>query len=280
MVSSLLPTTTQKQNISNVRFHPPSQKSDHPSTRTRIRSPPPRKRRHHHLHHNPRAMLRAANTAAQPTSVYPLDIASWRQTTPLDALPPPMNVSEKTCGDPHPSIYWRDYYAPLPLGDDHVVPKPTSKIKLYNTKWQSENPNPKTAAGMKALYGSGMPMGGMYGGMGPGMYGGMYGGMGMGMPMGMGMGGMGGMGGMMGGYGADGCRMYDPMMGTYGAPPAANFVDDNPDAHRIEHAYRQSMPDSYGTGMGMLPGGMGINSMPGSQVLLYGRGMPYNGWYA
>lgn len=44
----------------------------------------------------------------------------------------------------------------------------------------------------------------------------------------------------------------------------------------IEHAFRQSMPDTYGMGMGMLPGGMGINSLPGSQMLLYGRGMPYN----
>lgn len=36
------------------------------------------------------------------------------------------------------------------------------------------------------------------------------------------------------------------------------------------------MPDTYGMGMGMLPGGMGINSLPGSQMLLYGRGMRYN----
>ncbi|XAO25991.1 hypothetical protein I312_104824 [Cryptococcus bacillisporus CA1280] len=74
--------------------------------------------------------------------------------------------------------------------------------------------------------------------------------------------------------------MYDPMLGAYGAPPAANFVDDHPDAHRIEHAFRQSMPDSYGMGTGMLPGGMAINTLVGSQMLLYGRGMAYNGWYA
>ncbi|EIW68389.1 hypothetical protein TREMEDRAFT_71983 [Tremella mesenterica DSM 1558] len=90
---------------------------------------------------------------------------------------------------------------------------------------------------------------------------------------GMGMGGM----GMMGGYPGMG---MDPYM-NFGAPPAANFVDDFPDAHRIEHAYRQSMPDNYGVGLGMyggLGGGMGINNMPGSQMLLYGRGM-YPGWY-
>ena len=34
------------------------------------------------------------------------------------------------------------------------------------------------------------------------------------------------------------------------------------------------MPDSYGTGMGMgMMGGMGINNLPGSQMMLYGRGM-------
>lgn len=34
------------------------------------------------------------------------------------------------------------------------------------------------------------------------------------------------------------------------------------------------MPDSYGTGMGMgMMGGMGINNLPGSQLMLYGRGM-------
>ena len=78
------------------------------------------------------------------------------------------------------------------------------------------------------------------------------------------------------------------------APPGANAVDDFPDAHRyvlcpyilykvknademprIEHAYRQSAPDSYGTGLGMMGGnmgGMGINNLPGSQMLLMGRG--------
>ncbi|RSH85635.1 hypothetical protein EHS25_003775 [Saitozyma podzolica] len=76
--------------------------------------------------------------------------------------------------------------------------------------------------------------------------------------------------------------MMDPYM-NYGAPPAAHFVDDFPDAHRIEHAYRQAAPDSYGLGMGSmvgLPGGMGLNTMPGSQMMLYGRGMGYGGWYA
>ena len=36
------------------------------------------------------------------------------------------------------------------------------------------------------------------------------------------------------------------------------------------------MPDSYGVGMGMMGGmggGMGVNNMPGSQMLMYGRGM-------
>jgi hypothetical protein len=45
---------------------------------------------------------------------------------------------------------------------------------------------------------------------------------------------------------------------------------------RIEHAYRQSCPDSYGTGLGMMGGnmgGMGINHLPGNQMMLYGRGM-------
>lgn len=50
--------------------------------------------------------------------------------------------------------------------------------------------------------------------------------------------------------------------------------------HRIEHAYRQSMPDGYGTGMGMgMMGGMGINNLPGSQLLLYGRGMYPVSWH-
>ena len=102
--------------------------------------------------------------------------------------------------------------------------------------------------------------------------------------------------------------MYDPYMG-YGvsptplnlgitnkkAPPGANAVDDFPDSHRyvplpflfswrvklttrIEHAYRQSAPDSYGTGLGMMGGnmgGMGINNLPGSQMMLMGRGGGY-----
>ena len=103
--------------------------------------------------------------------------------------------------------------------------------------------------------------------------------------------------------------MYDPYMGygvsptplTLGitnkkAPPGANAVDDFPDSHRyvhllvlssssssklttrIEHAYRQSAPDSYGTGLGMMGGnmgGMGINNLPGSQMMLMGRGGGY-----
>jgi hypothetical protein len=47
---------------------------------------------------------------------------------------------------------------------------------------------------------------------------------------------------------------------------------------RIEHAYRQSAPDSYGTGLGMMGGnmgGMGINNLPGSQMMLMGRGGCY-----
>lgn len=44
----------------------------------------------------------------------------------------------------------------------------------------------------------------------------------------------------------------------------------------IEHSFRMSQPDSYGVGLGMMGGmggGMGINNLPGSQMLLYGRGM-------
>jgi len=33
------------------------------------------------------------------------------------------------------------------------------------------------------------------------------------------------------------------------------------------------MPDSYGVGMSGMMGGMGVNNLPGSQMLLYGRGM-------
>ncbi|KAK1927330.1 hypothetical protein DB88DRAFT_470006 [Papiliotrema laurentii] len=128
----------------------------------------------------------------------------------------------------------------------------------------------------------GIGMGGMYPGMGMGMMNPMM------NPMMMGMGGMYGMprypptmyapsmGYGYGGYGA----MYDPMMG-YGAPPASMFVDENVDAHRIEHAYRQSAPDSYGVGMSMMPGYTGgMAQLPGSQMMLYGRGMGYHGWYA
>ncbi|WVR09376.1 hypothetical protein IAU60_006443 [Kwoniella sp. DSM 27419] len=126
----------------------------------------------------------------------------------------------------------------------------------------------------------------MMGGMYPNH--GMYPGMGMGMAMAAPYGMMGGYGmpryghGLYSGYGDYGGYggMMDPMLGQYGAPPAAHFVDDFPDAHRMEHAYRQSAPDTYGMGMNMLGGGMGIGHMPGSQMMLYGRGMGYNGWYA
>ena len=40
------------------------------------------------------------------------------------------------------------------------------------------------------------------------------------------------------------------------------------------------MPDSYGLGLGMMGGiggGMGINNLPGSNTMLYGRGMGYGG---
>ena len=40
------------------------------------------------------------------------------------------------------------------------------------------------------------------------------------------------------------------------------------------------MPDSYGVGLGMMGGiggGYGINNLPGSQTLLYGRGIGYGG---
>ncbi|WVQ79700.1 hypothetical protein IAT38_001800 [Cryptococcus sp. DSM 104549] len=299
--SSSHPHTRQ---LVNVRFHPPrppatvASAATHapPRPRTpRLRSPPPSRKKHHHLHNNPRAMLRPAvgEPPAPPPPITPAAHAHARALTPHN----PRAKSHKYTSQPHPSTYWRDYYAPPPLDDSAVLPKPTSKIKYYSSKWKLANPNPKSREGAKAFYGNGMMGGGMYpgmmGGMGGGMYPGMMGGMGPGM---YGMGGMGGMGmmgggygipryggmygGGYGGYGGAYNGMYDPMMGTYGAPPAANFVDDNPDAHRIEHAYRQSMPDSYGVGMSMLPGGMGINNLPGSQVMLYGRGMPYNGWYA
>ena len=48
----------------------------------------------------------------------------------------------------------------------------------------------------------------------------------------------------------------------------------------MEHAYRQSVPDTYGIGLGMMGGmggGQGINNLPGSNTLLYGRGMGYGG---
>jgi len=94
------------------------------------------------------------------------------------------------------------------------------------------------------------------------------------------------------GYGVS-LTLYPPVVTNKKAPPGANAVDDFPDAHRyvpsyirygaetygrIEHAYRQSAPDSYGTGLGMMGGnmgGMGINNLPGSQMMLMGRGGGY-----
>ncbi|OCF32640.1 hypothetical protein I316_05561 [Kwoniella heveanensis BCC8398] len=111
--------------------------------------------------------------------------------------------AKPTTSSPHGALlseHWCDYYAPPRINDDNVLPKPPSKIKLYSTKWKSENPNPKSKpplptppsnGGRQAYYGNPM-MGGMYPGMGMGM--------GMGMPYGMGgMGMMGPYGGMMGG---------------------------------------------------------------------------------
>lgn len=46
----------------------------------------------------------------------------------------------------------------------------------------------------------------------------------------------------------------------------------------MEHAYRQSAPDSYGMGMGAMAGGMGMGNYPGSQMMLYGRGMGGGGY--
>ncbi|ORX38259.1 hypothetical protein BD324DRAFT_649636 [Kockovaella imperatae] len=291
-----------KTMATSVAVHPPTvhPTRDHglarPTSKHVNLSPP-----HHHG--------RSASTASPPAierrseSLMALTTTATRRPPPA-ALPHPDKPSD-------PSIpfctHWRDYYPGPPLDPETILPKPTSKQRFYSTKWKLDNPNPKTREGAKAFYGSGMGMGypGMMGGMGgmggmgmggmggmgmgmgyPGMMGmmsgmgmmpGMMGGMGYGMPRYM----PGGMYGGMGGYGGYG-GMYDPMMG-YGTPPAALFVDDNPDAHRIEHAYRQSMPDSYGVGLGMMGGmggGMGVNAMPGSQMLLYGRGMGYGGWYA
>lgn len=47
---------------------------------------------------------------------------------------------------------------------------------------------------------------------------------------------------------------------------------------RMEHAYRQSMPEQYGIGLGAmsgLAGGQGFGSLPGTQQMLYGRGGGY-----
>ncbi|OCF40710.1 hypothetical protein I317_05482 [Kwoniella heveanensis CBS 569] len=147
------------------------------------------------------------------------------------------------------------------------------EIRKPNPKSKPPLPTPPSNGGRQAYYGNPM-MGGMYPGMGMGM--------GMGMPYGMGgMGMMGPYGGMMGGgygfprygqglyggYGGYGYPgMVDPMMGQYGLRTLSTTF--------------QMLIDTYGMGMGMMGGGMGINSMPGAQVMLYGRGMPYNGWYA
>ncbi|KAL7422527.1 hypothetical protein Q5752_003175 [Cryptotrichosporon argae] len=196
---------------------------------------------------------------------------------------------------PHQKVYrndkppfdrhWHDYYPDPPLDDDHVLPKPFPKVRYWSTKWKAENPNPKTAEGFQAMYGMGGMYPGMMGGVNPmmgGMMNPMMGGMmnpmmagGYGMPRYPMTTGYGGMGMGYGGYPG----MYDPMMG-YGAPPAANVVDDFADAHRIEHAYRQAAPDNYGIGMATMPGPMGLGNMPGAQMMLYGRGMGYGGgWY-
>lgn len=177
MVSTCTPP--QQPEYINVRFHPPSHTSSHPNahTRRRHRSPPP-KQRYIFLHKNSRLMLRPQQPRLRPLA------------GELPA-PPPRNPNLPLKNDqPHRSIYWRDYYAPEPLSDEHVIPKPISKIKYYTTKWKNEHPNPKTAEGAKAFYGNGMMPG-------------MYPGAGMGMGMGMGYPGMGGMhyGMMGGGYG-------------------------------------------------------------------------------
>ncbi|ODN73028.1 hypothetical protein L202_08423 [Cryptococcus amylolentus CBS 6039] len=234
MVSSQ-PSHDERIDI-NVRFHPPpSCHSSHPAdhNRTRLpRSPPPSSKPHHiHAHHNPLTML--TRPELPPRSELPSD----HPKNPHSRV----RLPER----PHLSQYWHDAYPPPPLDDDTVLPKPPSKIKYMNTEWQKNNPNPKSRDAVKAYYGGGgmypgMGVGGMYPGMG-GMMGGMgmgYGGMGMGyggMMGGYGMpryGGAGMYGGYGGGYGGYGPGMYDPMMGTYGAPASANFVDDNVDAHR------------------------------------------------
>ncbi len=72
------------------------------------------------------------------------------------------------------------------------------------------------------------------------------------------------------------CRSIDPNPGL--AVLSYRYADSAPDS--VEHAYRQSMPDSYGVGLGMMSGmggGMGINNLPGAQTLMYGRGMGYGG---
>jgi hypothetical protein len=63
------------------------------------------------------------------------------------------------------------------------------------------------------------------------------------------------------------------LIGESSFSPLCNLANEP----SIEHAYRQSMPDSYGTALGGMmsgmPGTMGINNLPGSQMLMYGRGM-------
>lgn len=91
---------------------------------------------------------------------------------------------------PDPSSHWMEHYHPPTPAFKPLKPLPD--IVPYNTKWKSENPNPKTRDGwlakLKSVLGKEQNYGyGGYGGYGLGM-GGMYPGMGMGM----GMGGMGG----------------------------------------------------------------------------------------
>lgn len=141
-----------------------------------------------------------------------------------------------------------DYYPASIPDSDTILPKPTSTIRLYSTRWKSENPSRNTRAywelkrnafsdrnnhppgdrldrghgtdGTQAYYGLGSMggMGGMYPGMGMGMGAMGMGGMGvngMGMYPGMG-GGMGmypGMGGMGGGMGYGGMGGYGGMNG-------------------------------------------------------------------
>lgn len=53
-------------------------------------------------------------------------------------------------------------------------------------------------------------------------------------------------------------------------------------ANSMEHAFRQSMPEQYGIGLGAmsgLAGGQGFASLPGTQQMMYGRGGGYGVGY-